>query len=174
MACLIKKRIAQSLCACLCLSGCSTSSHWHLSVLDSNSFASEPLGKLSYRPTDSLSGLILELYRQNGQTDAYLCAPSRRLNAPPPVKGQLALGDQTIEFDLSLHEGQMRAKLPDSIAARAIRSLQEGQPIVIIVGNAEQTFEPEHFAPLYQEFTKNGSILPGALKGLLPWINLNN
>ncbi len=150
--------------AALLLFGCSTETPWELSSIPAGEKAFDS-ARLCYAPEDPLSGMSLELYYSNGNVVGYLSSSSRRFTQKT---AEIRFGSETITVSLDIHEGQMRAHLPDQCTVRAIRALQEGQSVSIMIGSQAQVFRPERFATLYHQLTQGSSGILESFQGHLP------
>ncbi len=142
-----------SILFCLFLSSCTVSSPWEFdSIAVGNS--SYDSNRLVYHAKDNLSEANIEFFYTDGNLSAYVASPSRRLSQGPTTPAKLTVGTETWQEELDLHEGKMRARLPDAWAVKALDALKDGQEIAIMVGTIDQTIEPEQFSGLYEKLAK--------------------
>jgi|GEM_PF-2390505 len=151
----------------LFLSSCSPRSDWK--------FTSIPAGqkdfdsaRLFYAATDNLSGINLDIYYTEGSISSYLSTAGRHICDEDQATASIQLGSETIEIVLNLHEGHMRARLPDDLAARIILSMQEEKAVTISIGSVTQTFQPEYFSTFFDKLKKQNNIFLDAFQGVLP------
>ncbi len=138
---------------CLLLSGCTSSSPWHFDSIATGepSFDSS---RLVYQTRDSLLEANLEFFYREGKVSAYVTSPARRFErqaGAATTKARLTVGSEALEEELPLHAGQMRVKLPDTWAQKAIDALKDGREIAIMVGVIDQTIQPEEFSELFKK-----------------------
>ena len=136
------------------LCGCSTETPWELSSLPAGEKKFD-CARICYKSDNSLSGISLELYYAQGIVVGYLKSTLRRFDTE---KAQIQLGSTTEEILLDLHEGHMRAKIPDKVIEKVIQTLQDGQSVSIIIGSQTQIFRPDQFSKAYHQLTQ-GSLL---------------
>lgn len=70
------------------------------------------------------------------------------------VPAKLVIGSESLEEEIFLHEGKMRARLPESWTLKAIEALKEGKEVVILVGTQEQTIQPDRVSGLFEQLSK--------------------
>jgi hypothetical protein len=147
------------------ISGCTTHSNWQLNSISTGEKDFDS-SRLIYAPEDSLSGFSLELDFFNSQIHGYLCSATHRLSMESKLLVELPT--RKIEIPLVVHEGQMRAQIPDDVLIQAIQALQDGQTITMIVGSQKQQFKPEQFNNLFHQLTRKRNFLLESFQGSLP------
>jgi hypothetical protein len=152
--------------ALIILSSCTTHTNWQLSAIPTAQKEFDS-ARLCYLPSDCLGSMSLEFVCSNGSVTGYVSSSARRFEQDDAM-AQIRLGSETLEFPLKIHEGRMRATLPDELTIKAYLALQDGQPITIIVGSLQQNFEPEQFAALFSQLTKGKNTFLDSFQGPLP------
>jgi hypothetical protein len=122
--------------------------------------------RLCYTSENPLGGMNLEFFCTDGVVTGYLSTPSRRIR--PDNAAFVRMQTETIEIPLALHEGCMRLRLPDDITTKVALALQEEQPVTIVIGSLEQTFQAEQFSLLFHKLTENSHGFFGSFQGILP------
>ena len=148
----------------LLLASCGGATNWRLASIE----AKDPRfdsSRLVYYPKDPISGLSLELIYTKEGTSAYLVSPIRRFKQGD--RAHIQFSEKSIDIELALHEGRMKARLPEEIADLCVLALKEGQDIDIIVGSLEQKILAERFSSMYEQFLKGTSPLLDIFKGPL-------
>lgn len=164
-----KKRVSQcllwrSLIFCVVLASCTSRSNWELTSISTGqkSFDSS---RLSYRPEDSF-GMGLEIECANDIIHANLFSQTHRFSSN--AKALIQFESDELEIPLAIHEGSMRAYLPDDAAARITSAFQKGQSITMIVDSQKQIFFAERFSDLYYQLTHKKKHILESFQGSLP------
>lgn len=125
------------------LSACAASSPWVLAAPASDS------KRLFHRTPSSIA--TLEFYCKGDQISAYFSTLGRRFGGGSTAPASLRIGGESLAGEVFLHEGRMRARLPDEWTLKAIEALKEGREVAIVVGSIEETIQPERFAGFLQQ-----------------------
>lgn len=139
----------------LFLSSCAAQqSHWQFDSLSTGQAAFDS-SRIQYIPDDPMTGLGLELtFTSEGEIIGYLTSPQQPLAPTMSIR----CGSETSQLKLSLHEGNMRTRLPDYWTETIIQTLAKGQEVDMIVGSIKQTIRPELFSSLYEPLKKRRSL----------------
>lgn len=147
--------------------GCAPSSNWQLTSISMGDKGFDS-ARLRYSTEDHLGGMNLEFFCTDGALTGYLSTPSRRFSSKSNANAFIRMQNETIEIPLALHEGCMRLRIPDDVTTKVALALQEEQPITIVVGSLEQTFQAEQFSPLFHKLTEKSNRFFGSFQGTLP------
>lgn len=135
------------------IASCTNQTLWHLdSLASSNGFDSQ---RLVYKTRNTLNEVNFELISSNGALTGYMTSPGRRLGAGKKVPARLCIGQEFFEEEITLHEGNMRARLPENWVSKTTEALKEGQKVSIIIGSIEQTIQPAQFAKFFDQLSKD-------------------
>jgi hypothetical protein len=141
------------------LVGCALPTHWQANFLTTGESTSSS-GRLRFTPEDSLSGVSLEFVRTKNLLTAYLISKARRLSVQKTVQAELQIDDSIYKTELCLHEGNMKAILPEEWTQAATKALLDGREIAIMIGSIKQTIQPEQFSALYNKLIHSDGTLP--------------
>lgn len=110
------------------------------------------MGKISFPPANSYSGIEMDLTRLNHEVVAYLNVFSIDLAAPDQlIDVRVVIENQESTYQARILKGGQRVLLPLEATEKMIEALSEDLQVYIQMGRYEQTIDPANFSNAYGE-----------------------
>jgi len=151
--------------------GCVSKSPWQLESIASGEKQFDS-ARLSCCNTDSLSPLRLEFLRLDTNVELYLSSMQYPFRSDTPDRKSVLVkfaieGEPSFEQRLPLREGRMRLHIPATAQEKIAAALSDGKEITVHVDDLHETFRPDYFSYLYDQFNSSAPLIRNPFKGPL-------
>ena len=148
----------------LLLASCTANSPWKLDAIATGHAAFDS-ARLLYLGEAGKDPLRLEFLRTQEEIACFLSLTQFSFHAPKTLQAEFRTENGSFKEFLPLLEGKMRLRLSNEATEFLIRSLKDGDEVVILVDGFEKTFRPDGFPKVYDQWLKNSLFLINPLKG---------
>ena len=148
---------------CLLLCGCVTQSSWKLDGIAAGDtlFDSTRLRSMDRSP------LTFEMVKMGDEILAFLYLNQFHFtpSSEDSILATFLIGDQRFQETLPLHEGHMRAPIPQTVTEEMILALHSGKKVSILVDSFEKNLDPDQFPKFYSRFIGKRPLFSNLFKG---------